>query len=118
MRYQICEMTAEFKTLWELSQEEAFKQLADSARELVDIPIDGFNFGTGSDQIVIGILAVTILGVIFLPFGATETTIKSCQLNTNQKVLKLGGAIIVIMTSISAILYLEILKLSALLGRI
>ena len=111
-------MTAEFKTLWELSHEGAFGDLADSARTLVDIPINSYNFGTASDQTVIGIIALILLGIMFLPFGATETSIKACQLNTNQKVLKLGGAVIVVMTSISAIFYLEILRLSASLGRI
>ena len=52
-----------------------------------------------------------IVGVTFLPFGATSASIKACQLNTDQKLIKYGGVVIAITTSLSAILYLEVLRL-------
>ncbi len=105
-------METEFKTLWELNQEGAFEQLANSARNLLEIPAQGLNSSTVNEQTIIGILAVIVLGLIFLPFGATESSIKACQGNLNKKVVKLGGALIVVMTSLSAIFFLEILELS------
>ncbi len=105
-------MAAEFKTLWELHQEGAFGQLAESARNHINIPVLEINSGTVSEQAIIGIIALIIIGMIFLPFGATEGSIKACQDSTNQKLVKLGGAVIVAMTSISVILFLEILELS------
>ncbi|KZR77879.1 hypothetical protein PMIT1320_00266 [Prochlorococcus marinus str. MIT 1320] len=104
-------MLAEFKTLFELSQEGYFKKLMESAREVLDVPVNTFSNSTISSQIVIGIIAIVILGVIILPFGATEASIKACQVNTNKKLIKVGGSVIVVMTSLSAILYLEVLKL-------
>ena len=69
-------------------------------------------------KLFLSVIALIVIGMIFLPFGATENSIKTCQLDTNQKVVKLGGALIVIMTSISAILFLQILALSQSLGSI
>ncbi len=109
-------MTVELKTLWELNQEGTFRFLAESARNLVNIPIPTLNNGTLGEQVIIGIIALIVIGIIFLPFGATESSIKACQINTNQKVVKLGGAVIVAMTSISAIFFLEILELSDAIG--
>ena len=104
-------MLAEFKTLFELSQEGYFKKLMESAREVLDVPVNTFSNSTVSSQIVIGIIAIVILGVIILPFGATEASIKACHVNTDKKLVKVGGSVIVVMTSLSAILYLEVLKL-------
>ena len=111
-------MTSEFKSLWQLNQEGFLKTLAESAKSLIKIPSYELNSNTINEQIIIGIMALIIIGIIFLPFGATDSSIKACQSNTNQKVVKLGGAIIIAMTSISAILFLEILELSEALGGI
>ena len=101
-------MTGEFKTLWELNQEGVFKDFyehfVDSLRTSINVQTIQLSNGTVSEQMIIGI--------IFLPFGATEGSIKACQINTNQKLIKLGGAVIIAMTSLSAILFLEILELS------
>ncbi len=67
-------------------------------------------------QSVVGCLAFIIVGITFLPPGATPASIKACQLNTDQKLLKYLGVVIAISTSLSAILYLEVLKLHGLLG--
>ncbi len=112
-------MAAEFRTLWELHQEGAFEQLNSSTQSLVNnIPALEITSGTVSEQIIIGIMAVILVGIIFLPFGATDSSIKACQINTNQKVVKLGGAVIIVMTSLSAIFFLQILELSERLGRL
>ncbi len=105
-------MTTEFKTLWELHQEGTFEQLASSANSHINIPALTVNSSTVSEQFIVGLIAIVIIGMIFLPFGATESSIKACQSNTNQKLIKVGGALIIAMTSISAIFFLEILELS------
>ncbi len=110
-------MSTEFKTLWELHQNGAIEQLTESVQSLANnVPSLEVNSSTVNEQMIIGTIALIIIGIIFLPFGATENSIKACQLNTNQKVVKLGGAVIVVMTSISAIFFLEILELSESLG--
>ncbi len=109
-------MASEFKTLWELHQEGTFQELTSSAQGMTNnIPTFQINSGTASEQLIIGIIALIVVGMIFLPFGATENSIKACQIDTNQKVVKLGGAVIVLMTSISIIFFLEILELSKLI---
>ena len=115
-------MTTEFKTLWELQQEgtfeSLFEQLANAVKNIVAFPVPELSSGTVSEQTIIGIISLILIGIIFLPFGATESSIKACQSNTNQKVVKLGGALIVAMTSISAIFFLEILDLTQTIGSI
>ncbi len=109
-------MAAEFKTLWELYQEGAFEQLAGSARSFTNISVPELNSGTVTDQAIIGIIALIVLGLTFLPFGATESSIKACQGNLNQKVVKFGSVLIVVLASLSAILFLEVLELSEAIG--
>ncbi len=79
------------------------------------LPIAENSASIGSDvwiaQSVIGVIGVIIVGITFLPLGATPATIKACQLNTDQKLIKYGGVVIAITTSLSAILYLEVLRL-------
>ncbi len=112
-------MFAEFKTLWELQQEGSFEQLTYTAEDLRNkIQTLEIDLSSVNEQAIIAIIGVIIVGIIFLPFGATTSSIKKCQVNTNQKVVKLGGALIVVMTSISAILFLEVLQMSELLGSI
>ncbi len=67
-------------------------------------------------QTVIGVIAVILVGFTFLPLGATPSSIRACQLNTDQKLLKYLGVVLVIMTSLCAILYLEVLKLYGILA--
>ena len=106
-------MIAEFKTLWELQKEGTIEELTSSARGMLNnIPTVEINSSTVDEQMIIAIIAIIIIGIIFLPFGASDKSIKACQIDTNQKVVKFGGAIIVAMTSISAIFFLEILELS------
>ena len=86
-----------------------------------NLPIAENSASLGSDvwiaQSVIGVIGLIIVGVTFLPFGATSASIKACQLNTDQKLLKMGGVFIILMTSISAVLFIEILKLYEITGR-
>ncbi|HGY5547348.1 MAG: hypothetical protein AB8A45_06135 [Prochlorococcus sp.] len=104
-------MFAEFKTLFQLSQEGYFTDLLDSFRQYLDIPVNTLTSSTINSQIIIGIVAIVILSLIILPFGATEASIKACQLSTDKKLVKVGGSLIVVLASVSAILYLEVLKL-------
>ena len=67
-------------------------------------------------QILVGSLTAFGIGITFLPFGATPASIQACQLNTNKRLVKFGGVAIALTTSISAILYLEVLKLNGLIG--
>ncbi|WP_320674939.1 hypothetical protein [Prochlorococcus sp. MIT 1341] len=84
-----------------------------------NLPIAENSAALGSDvwiaQSVIGVIGLIIVGVTFLPFGATSASIKACQLNTDQKLVKYGGVVIAITTSLSAILYLEVLRLYGIL---
>ncbi len=109
-------MPTEFKTLWELQQDGTFELLIEkitsSIKSLVNLPVPEMDTGTLGEQMIIGLISLIMIGIIFLPFGATENSIKKCQTNIDQKVVKLGGALIVAMTSISAIFFLEILDLS------
>ena len=84
-------MTAEFKTLVQLSQEGAFEQLAANAKGLIDIPINSIGSTTISDQAVIGVVAAIIVGIIFLPFGATQASIKACQSDVKHEVFNVGS---------------------------
>ncbi len=67
-------------------------------------------------QVVIGTIAMVIVGITFLPFGATTDSIRACQLNTDQRLIKYGGVAIAITSSLCAILYLEILRLYGLIN--
>ncbi len=67
-------------------------------------------------QLIIGSLTVGVVGVTFLPFGATTASIQACQLNTDQRLLKYGGVAIAVMTALSAILFLEVMKLNGILS--
>ncbi len=67
-------------------------------------------------QIVVGSLAVCVVGITFLPFGATASSIQACQLNTDQRLIKYGGVVIAIMTAISAILFLEVMRLNGMVA--
>ena len=67
-------------------------------------------------QLIIGIIATFIIGATFLPLGATTASIEACKLNTDQKLVKFGGFVITVMASVSAILYLEVLRLNGLLS--
>ena len=104
-------MLAEFKTLFQLSQEGYFRDLVESARQSFDIPVYALSSSTISTQIIIGVVAIIILGLIILPLGATDASIKACQLSTDKKLVKVGGSLIVILSSLCSILYLEVLKL-------
>ena len=64
------------------------------------------------------VVALIIIGFTFLPLGATPASIQACQLNTDKKLLKTGGVLIVLSTSLSAILFLQVLKLSQMLSGI
>ncbi len=118
-------MTAGFKTLDQFSQDGSLSQLVGETRSLLGGILDSVDSVTlsfrsiSSDlviaQAVVGVLAVLIVGITVLPFGATQPSIQACQLNTDQKLLKTGGVLLVVMTSISAILFLEVLKLSDML---
>ena len=66
-------------------------------------------------QLVVGIIAIFIVGTTFMPIGATKASIEACRFNTDQKLIKFGGVLITVMTSVSAILYLEVLKLNGLI---
>ncbi len=67
-------------------------------------------------QLVVGCVAAIIVGITFLPFGATPASIRACQLNTDQKLIKFGGVAIAVTASLSAILYLEVVKLNGIIG--
>ena len=67
------------------------------------------------------ILLKTILfslgfSIVFVSFGATSSSIQACQLSTDKKLLKTGGVLIILSTSLSAILFIQVLKLSQLLS--
>ena len=119
-------MTAGFKTLDQFSQDGSLFQLIAETKSFLGGILDSVDSVTlsfrsiDSDlviaQAVVGVLALLIVGITVLPFGATQPSIQACQLNTDQKLLKTGGVVIVVMTSISAILFLEVLKLSEMLG--
>ena len=112
-------MFAELKSLLELHQEGTLKELIYGYQGLIDnLKTSVINLSAIDEQTIIAMIGIIILGIIFLPFGATDSSIKTCQIDTNQKVIKLGGALIVVMTSISAILFLEILELSEALNGI
>ncbi len=112
-------MFAEFKTLWELQQEGAFEKTAYSVQEFINkAKLWEVSLSQINEQIIIAVLGILMVGIIFLPLGATESSIQKCQIDTNQKVVKIGGVLIVVMTSISAILFIEVLELSEMLGGI
>ena len=123
-KYQVLEMATEFKTLVQLRQEGVLEQASDSLNNFLTgiLEIEPSIKGAGNDlvltQTFIAIIAAIILGITFLPFGATPASIQACQLSSDKKLLKTGGALIIIMTSISAILFLEVLKLSEMMGNI
>ncbi len=115
-------MAGEFKTIVELQQDGTFQQLAESIQQFSDgvlksgLPFYGLSNDVVVTQTFIAILGGIIVGITFLPFGATASSIQACQVNTNQKLIKTGGAVIVVMTSLSAILFLEVLKLNEIIG--
>ncbi len=110
------------KTIWELKENGTFNRLLDSLQQFqeripeISNPIES----TGNDflftQIFIAIFAAITIGFTFLPFGATSSSIKACQLNTDKKLLKTGGVLIILSSSISAILFIQVLKLSQMLN--
>ena len=114
----------EFKTLWELNENGTFEHLIESIKNLligileISSPIEGIENDLLITQILVGIVAAIMIGITFLPFGATTSSIQACQLNTDKKLLKTGGVLIVISTSVSAILFLQVLKLNQMLGSI
>ncbi len=109
-------MPIEFKTIVQLQQEGAFDQLLNSLQDLmmrvleINLPMMKISNELVITQTVIASIAIFIIGIIYLPFGATPASIKSCQSNYPQKLLKSGGALLVVMTCISAILFIEIMK--------
>ncbi len=119
-------MTAGFKTLEQFSQDGSLSELLGDAKSFLSGILDSIDSVTLSfrsingdlviAQAVVGVLALLVIGITVLPFGATQPSIQACQLNTDQKLLKTGGVLLVVMTSISAILFLEVLKLSDMLG--
>ncbi len=112
-------MFAELKSLLELQQEGAFQQSALWYQNFINsFKGSAINLSAINEQVIIAMIGIIILGIIFLPLGATDSSIKKCQIDSNQKVIKLGGALIVVMTSISAIFFLEILELSEALNGI
>ena len=80
------------------------------------IASEGIHNDVAIAQTIIGAVAVILIGFTFLPLGATPASIRKCQLNADQKLLKYLGVVVVIMTSLSAIFYLEILRLYGLIG--
>ena len=110
------------KSIWELDQNGSFDHLLDSIQHFqsripeINNPIQS----TGNDflftQIFIAILAAIIIGFTFLPFGATPSSIQACQLNTDKKLLKTGGVLIILSTSLAAILFIQVLKLSQMIS--
>ena len=119
------EMTAEFRSLDQLLQDGTVDQLVDATKASLSKIVetaDAANQVVPSEisiaQSVIGLIALILVGITFLPFGATPSSIKACQLNTDQKLLKYLGVVVVVMTSISAVLYLELLKAYGLLANI
>ena len=71
-------MFAEFKTLWELQQEGVFNKLTYSAQQIANnIPTFEINNSMVNEQAIIAIIGVIIIGIIFLPFGATDSSIKN-----------------------------------------
>ncbi len=115
-------MQNEFKTIWELNQSGSLNQISETIHNFVNgtyeisSPILGIENDLLLSQLIITIAAGIIIGFTFLPIGATPTSIQACQVNTDKKLLKTGGALIVITTSISAILFLQVLKLNQMLG--
>ena len=109
-------------------QHESLDQLVALARGLVNdvlhaadkvaLPVSGINNDAVIAQADIGVIAGILVGFTFLPFGATPASIKACQLNTDQKLLKYLGVVVVVMTSLCAILYLEVLKVYGILDTI
>ena len=114
----------ELKTIWELNENGSLDQLVESIQKfLIGIveasnPIQGINNDLLLTQVLVAIIAAIMIGVTFLPFGATTSSIQACQLNTDKKLLKAGGALIVISTSLATIFFLQILKLNQMLGNI
>lgn len=86
------------------------------AVEKVDLSSQTINNDAVIAQSVIGMIAIILVGFTFLPFGATPASIRACQLNTDQKLLKYLGVVVVILAALSSILYLEVLKLYGLIG--
>ncbi len=114
-------MTFEFKTLVQLQNEGQIDAALGRLRSLINsamdikIPINDQSSDTLITQIVIGIIGIVIIGIICLPFGATISSIKNCQFDSSQKLLKSGGVLLILMTSLSGILFLELIKISTLL---
>ena len=114
----------EFKTLWELNENGTLDHLLEAIQKFVigilelSSPIEGIENDLLVTQILVAIVAAVMIGITFLPFGATASSIQACQLNTDKKLLKTGGVLIVISTSLSAILFLQVLKLNQMLGSI
>ena len=106
----------EFKTIVELQQEGTFDQLLSYIQDFftkvleVRLPIMEISNELVLTQIVIATIAIFTVGMIYLPFGATPASIKSCQANYSQKLLKSGGALLVLMTCISAILFIGMMQ--------
>ena len=66
----------------------------------------------GGAQLIIGCIAMLIVGTTFVPIWATPSALAACRASTDQKLVKFGGIAITVLTSISAILFLEVLKLN------
>ncbi len=121
-------MTAEFKTLDQLLQDGSLYQIAADAKkpftglfdsvDKITLSIQSLNSDLLIIQTIIGVIALIVIGITFLPFGATAASIKTCQVDMNQKLLKTGGVLIVVMTSLSAIMFVEVLKLSQILNKL
>ena len=118
-------MSTEFKTLDQALKDGSIDRLGATIRDVSnritespDIGLNNLNNEVAIGQVLIGVIALTLIGIIFLPFGATVESIKACQLNTDQKLVKYGGVIIVLMTSLSVIFFLEIIQLNSILNKV
>ncbi len=121
-------MTTELKTLDQLLQDGSGYQLVSDAispltriveaLDQLTLSANGISTDFAMVQIFVGIVALIIIGITLLPFGATPSSIQACQMDTNQKLLKTGGVVIIVMTSLSAILFIEVLRLSEILSRV
>ena len=110
------------KTVWELKDNGTFDRLLASLQsfqekipEIIN-PIESAGNDFLFTQIFIAIFAAITIGFTFLPFGATSSSIQACQLSTDKKLLKTGGVLIILSTSLSAILFIQVLKLSQMLN--
>ncbi len=118
-------MSIEFKTLDQSLKDGSLDRLVATVKDFFieitksgDLGLKNLNNEVLIVQALIGVIALVLIGIIFLPFGATPESIKACQLNTDQKLVKYGGVTLVIMTSLSAIFYLEIMHLNGILDKL